>query len=166
LNGLDAKKVGSQLPTARPRGWERITRFGQWAEWCNAEIGDAIIKNCDQAKLLEQIRKSGRSNSHELRMLIFFLANGSGSLQPWFKDGLKEVVRETCSSKDDWAKSMLGAYAKLDPAAASALATELDLEPEIIKDKVDVYETDELAAMRRRHREWDARGQDYDLDLS
>ena len=62
---------------------------------------------------------------------------------------------------------MLGAYVRLDPIAASALAKEFDLEPEVIKDRVEVDETnEELVAMRKKHREWDTLGLDYDLDLT
>jgi hypothetical protein len=167
LNALDARKIGSQLALALPRDWRKLSMLGLWAEWCDAEIGEDIIKNCDQVKLLEQITKLGPSNTHELRPILLFLARGSSSLEPWFADGVKEVVRKTCFGKDDWAKSMLGAYARLAPTTASALAEELDLEPEVIQDKVEHDEADEeFVTMRKKHRELDALGQDYDLDLT
>jgi hypothetical protein len=167
LNALDARKIGSQLAIALPRDWRKLAMLTLWAEWCHAEIGAEIIKNCDRSKLLQQIRRFVSPNADEFRSLLFFLARGSDSFEPWFADGLKEIVRKACFAKDDGAKLILGAYAKLDPIASSALAEELDIEPEVIQDKVEPNEADKaLDPVRQKYLELEALGQDYDLDLT
>jgi hypothetical protein len=158
---IDPKKLGTELARSVPRHWDSLCSLSTFLDWCGSDIICEIISACDLKALAEQVRQFALSNRHEFRVLLHSLSAGGEMQKKAFAERIYDVVKNTCEPKDSESASILMAYHRLDPSAASRLGVELNLTYEIYGKGEDL---EELEESRAHFRDKDTRESDYHID--
>ncbi len=162
FEALDCEVIGRQLSQSLPRHWRALLELISSAAACDSNIATRIMSECDVNQLENQVRRYGIANRYELRLLLHLFCHATDEVKRSVAANLNDIVRQVCEANDSEAVSIITAYCRLDMERGSALAGELGLHPEDLKDLTD---RDYIEKARQEYRELDANGDDYELKL-
>lgn len=165
IESLDRERLADELGRSRPREWRNALELAMFTGQVAEEFFADVLGRVDLEKLTRSVRTQAEGCEYELRCLIWLLSRADEPRRMEFSRALNSEIRSACSRSPAERSPIVLAYRALDEPAASALASELDIDPEWDRpERQEVLSAEIVTAIRDRLAALDASGEDYVFD--
>lgn len=162
---LDPERLADELGRSRPREWRNALELAMFTGQVAKKFFADLLGRVDLATLTRSVHMQAEGCEYELRCLIWLLSRADEPRRTEFSKALNSEIRSACSRSLAERSPIVRAYRALDEAAASALASELAIDPERDRpEREEVLSAEIVRAIRDRIAVLDASGEDYVFD--